>query len=67
MQSVVQVDVLSLSFFFFLQHVMKFAELTQEVLITKSEEVKSKFDVGMTPGRRRMHQEQLDKLEQLSE
>ncbi|BFZ09796.1 hypothetical protein BsWGS_12835 [Bradybaena similaris] len=47
-------------------HVMKFAELTQEVLIAKSEEVKSKFDIGMTPGRRRMHQEQLDKLEQLS-
>ncbi|CAG5118902.1 unnamed protein product, partial [Candidula unifasciata] len=43
-------------------HVMKFAELTQEVVTAKSEEM-SKFDIGMTPGRRRMHQEQLDKME----
>ncbi|CAL1542663.1 unnamed protein product [Lymnaea stagnalis] len=37
-------------------HVMKFAEMTQEVLITKSQQT-NKFDLGLTPGRRRMHQE----------
>ncbi|GFO27268.1 kinesin-like protein [Plakobranchus ocellatus] len=44
-------------------HVMKFAELTQEVLITKSEQ-SNKFDLGLTPGRRRMHQEQLEQQQQ---
>ncbi|KAL8615240.1 hypothetical protein ACOMHN_050281 [Nucella lapillus] len=37
-------------------HVMKFAELSQEVLVTKSQQVQ--FDVGLTPGRRRLHQQQ---------
>lgn len=37
-------------------HVMKFAEMTQEVLVTKAV-ASNKFDVGFTPGRRRMHQQ----------
>jgi len=37
-------------------HVMKFAEMTQEVLITKAVTC-NKFDVGLTPGRRRNRQE----------
>lgn len=41
-------------------HVMKFAELSQEVLITKSQQVQ--FDIGLTPGRRRMHQEYVEKI-----
>ncbi|GFS00547.1 kinesin-like protein [Elysia marginata] len=45
------------------KHVMKFAEMTQEVLITKSEQG-NKFDLGLTPGRRRMHQEQLERQQQ---
>ncbi|KAK3602017.1 hypothetical protein CHS0354_027020 [Potamilus streckersoni] len=36
-------------------HVMKFAEITQEVLITRSQQVK--FDIGLTPGRRRMNEQ----------
>lgn len=42
------------------QHVMKFAELSQEVLITKSQQVQ--FNTGLTPGRRRMHQEYVEKV-----
>lgn len=42
------------------QHVMKFAELSQEVLISKSQQVQ--FNVGLTPGRRRMHQEYVEKV-----
>lgn len=45
------------------QHVMKFAELTQEVLITKSEE-KIRFDGGLTPGRRRNELEQAEEAAQ---
>lgn len=44
-------------------HVMKFAEMTQEVLITKSEQ-SNKFDLGLTPGRRRMHLEELEQQQQ---
>ncbi|XP_059175032.1 kinesin-like protein KIF23 isoform X2 [Physella acuta] len=40
-------------------HVMKFAEMTQEVLITKSQQ-SNKFDLGLTPGRRRMHQDEVE-------
>ena len=36
----------------FLQHVMKFAEMSQEVMTQRSQQVK--FDLGLTPGRRRM-------------
>ncbi|XP_076439064.1 kinesin-like protein KIF23 [Babylonia areolata] len=39
-------------------HVMKFAELSQEVLVTKSQQVQ--FNVGLTPGRRRLHQEHME-------
>ncbi|XP_070178787.1 kinesin-like protein KIF23 [Littorina saxatilis] len=41
-------------------HVMKFAELSQEVLVTKSQQVK--FDVGLTPGRRRAHEEYVENI-----
>ncbi|KAK0057807.1 kinesin-like protein KIF23 isoform X2 [Biomphalaria pfeifferi] len=40
-------------------HVMKFAEMTQEVLITKSQQ-SNKFDLGLTPGRRHLHELQLE-------
>ena len=36
----------------FSQHVMKFAEMSQEVMIQRSQQVK--FDLGLTPGRRRL-------------
>ncbi|KAK7497855.1 hypothetical protein BaRGS_00010989, partial [Batillaria attramentaria] len=41
-------------------HVMKFAEMSQEVLVTKSQQVQ--FNIGLTPGRRRMHQEFVEKV-----
>ncbi|XP_021341173.1 kinesin-like protein KIF23 isoform X2 [Mizuhopecten yessoensis] len=41
-------------------HVMKFAELTQEVMVARSEQVK--FDIGLTPGRRRMNQQYQEAL-----
>lgn len=41
-------------------HVMKFAEMSQEVLVTRSQQVQ--FNVGLTPGRRRMHQEFVEKV-----
>jgi len=34
------------------QHVMKFAEMSQEIVVTRSQQVK--FDLGLTPGRRRL-------------
>jgi len=37
------------------QQVMKFAELTQEVQIVRSHEVR--FDLGLTPGRRLINQQ----------
>ncbi|XP_035825557.1 kinesin-like protein KIF23 isoform X2 [Aplysia californica] len=48
-------------------HVMKFAEMTQEVLITKSVS-NNKFDMGLTPGRRRLHQHQIEngRLEEMA-
>ncbi|XP_078576433.1 kinesin-like protein KIF23 isoform X1 [Branchiostoma floridae x Branchiostoma japonicum] len=45
-------------------HVMRFAELTQEVEITRQKEVR--FDTGLTPGRRKanqMYREALEKFE----
>lgn len=44
-----------------LQHVMKFAEMSQEVLVTRSQQVN--FNTGFTPGRRRMHQQYAEKME----
>ncbi|XP_033725616.1 kinesin-like protein KIF23 isoform X2 [Pecten maximus] len=41
-------------------HVMKFAELTQEVMVARSQQVK--FDIGLTPGRRRMNQQYKEAL-----
>ncbi|XP_033102278.1 kinesin-like protein KIF23 isoform X2 [Anneissia japonica] len=35
-------------------HVMRFSEATQEVQITRATDIK--FDIGLTPGRRRAHQ-----------
>jgi hypothetical protein len=35
-----------------MQQVMKFAELTQEVLVARPQEIV--FDIGLTPGRRRL-------------
>jgi hypothetical protein len=43
------------------QHVMKFAELSQEVLVTKSSQ-QVHFDIGLTPGRRKLHQEYVEKI-----
>eukprot|EP00058_Branchiostoma_floridae_P012343 XP_002597831.1 hypothetical protein BRAFLDRAFT_130188 [Branchiostoma floridae] len=46
------------------RHVMRFAELTQEVEITRQKEVR--FDTGLTPGRRKanqMYREALEKFE----
>ena len=42
------------------QHVMKFAELSQEVLVTKS--YQSQAGNGLTPGRRRLHQDNFERL-----
>ncbi|KAH9488564.1 Kinesin-like protein kif23 [Bulinus truncatus] len=40
-------------------HVMKFAEMTQEVLITKSQQT-NKFETGLPPGRRHLHELELE-------
>lgn len=37
-------------------HVMKFAEITQEVQIARQTPIKPTFDTGLTPGRRRANQ-----------
>ncbi|KAL5019545.1 hypothetical protein ScPMuIL_002437 [Solemya velum] len=39
-------------------HVMKFAEMTQEVLVSRSQQVR--FDLGLTPGRRHLNQQHRD-------
>jgi len=36
------------------QQVMKFAEITQEVQVARPHDIYT--DIGLTPGRRRMHQ-----------
>ncbi|XP_061185396.1 kinesin-like protein KIF23 isoform X2 [Saccostrea echinata] len=41
-------------------HVMKFAELSQEVLIARQQQVR--FDIGLTPGRRKINQNYKDKF-----
>ncbi|XP_025084213.1 kinesin-like protein KIF23 isoform X2 [Pomacea canaliculata] len=46
-------------------HVMKFAEMSQEVLVTRSQQVN--FNTGFTPGRRRMHQQYAEKMERQPE
>ena len=46
-----------------LQHVMKFAEMTQEVKIARSELIQ--LDSGLTPGRRRLAQKKRDEAERL--
>lgn len=38
---------------------MKFSELTQEVQVARSQQVR--FNVGMTPGRRKLNQQQITK------
>ena len=48
---------------FTLQHVMRFAELTQEVQIARSTQIK--HDHGLAPGRRKMNQEYRDAAERL--
>lgn len=42
-------------------HVMKFAELSQEVLIARQQQVR--FDIGLTPGRRKMNYKEKFKSE----
>ena len=44
----------------FFQYVMRFAELTQEVQIARSENVH--FDTGLAKGRRKMHQQYRENL-----
>ena len=39
---------------------MKFAELSQEVLVTKSQQNVHFDKAGLTPGRRRLHREQVE-------
>ncbi|XP_050395507.1 kinesin-like protein KIF23 isoform X2 [Patella vulgata] len=39
-------------------HVMKFAEMTQEVMVARATQVR--FDIGLTPGRRKLHQQYKD-------
>ncbi|CAH1789923.1 unnamed protein product [Owenia fusiformis] len=46
-------------------HVMRFAELTQEVQIARPQQVR--FDIGLTPGRRRMNQQYKEKLAKMKE
>ena len=47
--------VLMLTTFLWLQQVMRFAEMTQEVQVARPQQVR--FDIGLTKGRRRLNQQ----------